>query len=115
MPKVVVCPECAGKGKKKATRPEGRHEEATIFLQCRSCKGIGWVISSEAGEISELTEGPINVKSELESIDSNSYLRDNVVPYIRLMIRLIDERFPADIKPKTTAGAKGKQPKSKKK
>ncbi len=108
MPKIVLCQACGGKGKLKAKPPEGSTEAATIYLKCRSCNGTGWIVSPEEGEEALPLEGRLDVKTELEAIESNPYRREEVVPYLKLLIRLVDERFPANQKPSA------KKPKKKK-
>jgi hypothetical protein len=95
MPKIVLCQACGGKGKLKAKPPEGSTEAATIYLKCRSCNGTGWIVMPEEGEEAAPGEGKLDVNAELEAIESNPYRREEVVPYLKLLIHLIDERFPA--------------------
>jgi hypothetical protein len=95
MPKIVLCNACGGKGKLKTKPPEGSTEAATIYLKCRSCNGTGWRVLPEEGDEEISLGGKLDVKSELESIESNPYRREETVPYLKLLIRLIDERFPA--------------------
>jgi hypothetical protein len=94
MPKIVVCQKCGGKGKVKAATPAGGAQDATIFLRCRECNGIGWVITPEAGETEYERGEAVDVYKELEEIESNPFTKDDVVSYLRLMIRLLEDRLP---------------------
>ena len=90
MPKVTVCKKCSGAGKIERKSKKGAAGDATIFLLCRPCNGTGWIIDTEADS------EPIDVKSELAAIDSGLQRSDDPIPYLKLLIRLIDERFPTE-------------------
>jgi DnaJ-class molecular chaperone len=94
MPKITVCPKCGGKGKVKAATPAGAAQDATIFLRCRECNGIGWVITPEKGEEEYERGEAVDVYKELEEIESNPFTRDDVVSYLKLIIRLLENRLP---------------------
>jgi len=94
MPKIIVCQKCSGKGKVKASTPTGAAQDATIFLRCRECNGIGWVITPEAGEAECERGEAVDVYKELEEIESNPFTRDDVVSYLKLIIRLLENRLP---------------------
>ena len=99
MPKVTVCRKCSGTGKIERKSKKKSPDEATIFLLCRSCNGTGWIVTPEEDD-SATTKGPIDVKSELNALDSGRQGIQNLAPYITLLIRLIDERFPLNNKGK---------------
>ena len=92
MPKVTVCKKCSGTGKIARKSKKGAAADATIFLLCRPCKGTGWIIAPEADS------EPIDVKSELATIEAGLQRSDDPIPYLKLLIRLIDERFPTEHK-----------------
>ena len=114
MPKITVCQECNGKGKVKAKPPAGAAQDATFFLRCRTCNGTGWVITPEKGEADYAQGAAVNVRKELEEIESNPFTRDDVISYLRLVIRLLDERMPQAKPAKKTTKSKSKKPKAKK-
>jgi len=91
MPKVTVCKKCSGTGKIERKSKKKSPDEATIFLLCRSCNGTGWLVTPEEADTAA-TKGPINVKSELNALDSGQH--HDLALYLTLLIRLIDERFP---------------------
>lgn len=92
MPKVTVCKKCGGTGKIERKSKKKSPEQATIFLLCRPCNGTGWIVDPE------VDSEPLDVKSELASLDSGRQKNHDLTPYIKLLIRLIDERFPAEPK-----------------
>jgi DnaJ-class molecular chaperone len=92
MPKVTVCKKCSGTGKIERKSKKKSPEEATIFLLCRPCNGTGWIIDPK--EDSE----PVDVRAELSVIDCDPQRSHDTVSYLKLLIRLIDERFPAERK-----------------
>lgn len=108
MPKIIVCQECMGKGKVKAATPPGAAQDATIFLRCRTCNGVGWVITPEVDDSDRERKQKLDVRKELEDIESNPFTRDDVISYLQLMIRLLDERLPS------TSEKEKKQPATKK-
>ena len=93
MPEVTVCTACGGTGKIESERARGSSDEAAIFLLCRTCNGSGWVTTPAEGEEAGYAKGSIDVKAEINAIDSNIRSGD-LAPYLKLLIRLIDERFP---------------------
>jgi hypothetical protein len=97
MPKVTVCKKCSGTGKIERKSKKKLPDEATIFLLCRSCNGTGWIVTPEDDD-SAASKGPIDVKSELNALDSGRH--HDLAPYLTLLIRLIDERFPLKHKEK---------------
>jgi hypothetical protein len=92
MPKVTVCRKCSGTGKIERKSKKGAARDATIFLLCHPCNGTGWIVDPEADS------EPIDVKSELAAIASGLQKSDDPIPYLKLLIRLIDERFPSERK-----------------
>ena len=92
MPKVTVCKKCSGTGKIERKSKKGAAADATIFLLCRPCNGTGWIVDPEADS------EPIDVKSELGAIESGRQRNHDLAPYLTLLIRLIDERFPSERK-----------------
>jgi hypothetical protein len=93
MPKVTVCKKCSGTGKIERKSKKKSPDEATIFLLCRSCNGTGWLVTPEEDDLTA-SKGPIDVKSELNALDSGRQGIQDLAPYLTLLIRLIDERFP---------------------
>ena len=92
MPKVTVCKKCSGTGKIEGKPKRGAAADATIFLLCRPCKGTGWIIDPE------IDSEPIDVRSELAAIEAGLQRNEDPIPYLKLLIRLIDERFPSERK-----------------
>jgi DnaJ-class molecular chaperone len=99
MPKVTVCKKCSGTGKIERKSKKKSPDEATIFLLCRSCNGTGWLVTPEEDETTA-AKGPINVKAELNVLNSGRQGVHDLAPYLTLLIRLIDERFPLKRKEK---------------
>jgi DnaJ-class molecular chaperone len=93
MPKVTVCKKCSGTGKIEHKSKKKSPDEATIFLLCRSCNGTGWLVTPEKDETAS-AKGPIDVKAELNALNSVGQGVHDLTPYLTLLIRLIDERFP---------------------
>jgi DnaJ-class molecular chaperone len=93
MPKVTVCKKCNGTGKIERKSKKRSADEAVIFLLCRPCNGTGWIVTPEKDE-STIAKGPIDVKSELNVLKSGRQGIHDLAPYLTLLIRLIDERFP---------------------
>lgn len=94
MPRVTVCKKCSGTGKVERKSKKSPADAATIFLLCRPCNGTGWIIDTEA------ENEPIDAKTELDAIELDQQRTNDPVPYLRLLIRLIDERFPLEPKGK---------------
>jgi len=99
MPKVTVCKKCNGTGKIERKSKKSSPDEATIFLLCRSCNGTGWIVTPDKDDTAA-TKGPIDVKSELNALDSGRQGTHDLAPYLTLLIRLIDERCPLKRKEK---------------
>lgn len=89
-----------GKGKVKAATPPGAAQDATIFLRCRTCNGVGWVITPEVDDSDHERKHKLDVHKELEDIESNPFTKDDVISYLQLIIRLLDERLPSPPKDK---------------